>query len=92
MSDIVKQSGNAHDFGLPSDSIIIDAELRLQQVSIAITDTLEQPGCDVHRTERVFESSVRGSGIDVVRPRKLFDSPEPLERGLVDNLPLPGIQ
>ncbi len=46
----------------------------------------------MHNSQRMFESSMHRTGINLIRPTQLTDTPQTLKRWLGDNLPLPVVQ
>lgn len=91
MPHIVKQCREPYGLPVLVDTACREVELA-QQIAAVHADLVEHPGRRVHHAQGVLEARVHRTGVYHLGPRELPDAPQPLEHGMVDDVPFPGAQ
>ncbi len=89
MADVMKERRQSHQGAMPPKALVVISERPFQQVSGASHNPVVKHRRHVHDAERVLETRVHCSGVDIVRKGELADAPQSLKRRLGNDIPLP---
>lgn len=84
MPEVVKQRGQTNDLPPGHERFAVGKEIEVRVAVLLVRDDVEDAAGQLHDAQGMFETAMRGAGINEVGQRQLMDVPEPLKWPRID--------